>query len=125
MDGYDGPGNSLKEIFEPNDSVSDKGQVFRTPDEVIPLALMYLGYDQCNENPQQMKEVQALLLKLKPHVKTYNSETMIANLSSGEVMVSSHWDGYLMKNLTENNVPKLKFDQALRHDVDQGTPIIC
>ena len=109
MDGYDGPGNSLKEFFEPNDSVSGKVQVFRTPDEVIPLALMYLGYPQCNENPKQMKEVQELLIKQKKHVKTYNSETMIANLASGEVMVSSHWDGYSMKNRTENNVPNLKF----------------
>jgi len=109
MDGYDGPGNSLKEFFEPNDSVSGKVQVFRTPDEVIPLALMYLGYEQCNENPKEMKKVQELLLKQKKHVKTYNSETMIANLSSGEVLVSSHWDGYSMKNRTENNVPKLKF----------------
>lgn len=109
MDGYDGPGNSLKEFFEPNDSVSGKIQVFRTPDEVIPLALMYLGYPQCNENPKQMKEVQKLLLKQKPHVKTYNSETMVANLASGEVLVSSHWDGYSMKNRTENGVAKLKF----------------
>lgn len=109
MDGYDGPGNSLKEFFEPNASVSGKVQVFRTPDEVIPLALMYLGYPQCNENPKQMKQVQELLIKQKKHVKTYNSETMIANLASGEVMVSSHWDGYSMKNRTENNVPKLKF----------------
>ncbi len=109
MDGYDGPGDSLKEFFEPNDSVSGKVQVFRTPDEVIPLALMYLGHEQCNEDPKDMKEVQALLLKQKPHVKTYNSETMVANLASGEVLVSSHWDGYSMKNRTENGVGKLKF----------------
>jgi len=34
---------------------------------------------------------------------------MVANLSSGEVLVSSHWDGYSMKNRTENNVPKLRY----------------
>ena len=109
MDGYDGPGDSLKEFFEPNASVSGKVQVFRTPDEVIPLALMYLGFEQCNSNPKEMKQVQELLIKQKEHVKIYNSETMVANLSSGEIMVSSQWDGYSMKTRTENNVPKLKF----------------
>ena len=109
MDGYDGPGDSLAEFFSPNASVSGQIQVFRTPDEVIPLALMLLGHEQCNEDPKDMKEVQQLLLNQKKHVKTYNSETMVANLASGEVLVSSHWDGYSMKNRTENNVPKLKF----------------
>ncbi len=109
MDGYDGPGDSLREFFEPNASVSGKLQVFRTPDEVIPLALMYLGYDQCNENPTEMKEVQKLLVSQKEHVKIYNSETMVANLASGEILVSSHWDGYSMKTRTENNVPMLKY----------------
>jgi len=109
MDGYDGPANSLKEFFEPNDSVSGKIQVFRTPDEVIPLALMYLGHEQCNENPKDMKEVQALLLKQKPHVKVYNSETMVANLASGEIMVSSQWDGYSMKTRLRDGVTQLKY----------------
>ncbi len=109
MDGYDGPGNSLREFFEPNASVSGKLQVFRTPDEVIPLALMYLGYPQCNENPKQMKEVQELLIKQKKHVKTYNSETMITNLASGEVMVSSQWDGYSMKARIRDGVTNLKY----------------
>ena len=98
MDGYSGEGNSLKEFFEPDESMRGKIQVFRTPDEVIPLALMYLGLPQCNDNPADMKKVQELLLKQKPFVKTYNSETMIANLTSGEVSISSHWDGYSMKN---------------------------
>jgi len=109
MEGYDGPGNSLKEFFEPNASVSGKVQVFRTPDEVIPLALMYLGLDQCNENPKDMKKVQALLLKQKKAVKTYNSETMVANLASGEVLVSSQWDGYSMKTRLRDGVSKLKY----------------
>lgn len=109
MDGYDGPANSLKEFFEPNESVSGKVQVFRTPDEVIPLALMYLGYPQCNEDPRQMRDVQELLLKQKPHVKTYNSETMVTNLSSGEILVSSQWDGYSMKTRLRDGVTQLKY----------------
>ncbi len=109
MDGYDGPGDSLKEFFEPADSMKGFTQVFRTPDEVIPLALMLLGHEQCNEDPADMKEVQALLLKQKPYVKTYNSETMVANLASGEVKMSSHWDGYSMKNRIDSGVSTLKY----------------
>ncbi len=109
MEGYQGEGNSLGEFFEPAESMLGKIQVFRTPDEVIPLALMYLGLEQCNENPADMKQVQALLLKQKPFVKTYNSETMVANLTSGEVSMSSHWDGYSMKNRLDSKMESLKY----------------
>ncbi len=109
MDGYDGPGNSLKEFFEPSDALKGKVQVFKTPDEVIPLALMYLGLPQCNESPEDMKKVQELLLKQKESVKTYNSETMVANLTNGEVLMSSHWDGYSMKNRLDSKMDSLKY----------------
>lgn len=107
---YDGEGNSLSEFFRPNEQASGRLQVFRTPDEVIPLALMLLGLPQCNESPEDMKKVQTLLLEQKPHVKTYNSETMPANLASGEVIMSSQWDGYTMKTRLDNsNMDQLKY----------------
>ena len=106
---YDGEGNSLEEFFNPSEQVSGRLQVFRTPDEVIPLALMLLGLPQCNENPADMKKVQELLLQQKEHVKTYNSETMPTNLASGEVIMASNWDGYTMKTRLDNNMDKLKY----------------
>ncbi|MFT5549678.1 MAG: hypothetical protein ACI9CO_001606 [Candidatus Azotimanducaceae bacterium] len=109
VDTYDGPDNFLKEFFEPNDSVSGKIQVFKSPNEVILLALMYLGHEQCNENPEDMKEVLALLLKQKSQMKAYNYESMVANLVSGEVMVSRHRDGYSMKTRLRDGVMQLKY----------------
>lgn len=106
---YDGTANSLQEFFAPAESMKGKLQVFKTPDEVIPLALMLLGLPQCNESPADMKKVQALLLKQKPFVKTYNSETMVANLTSGEVLMSSNWDGYSMKTRVESGLETLKY----------------
>lgn len=106
---YEGPGNSLEEFFRPSEQASGRLQVFRTPDEVIPLALMLLGLPQCNESPEDMKKVQALLLEQKPHVKTYNSETHKSNLASGEVIMSSNWDGDSMRTRMEAGVTDLKY----------------
>ncbi len=109
MAGYPGEGNSLGEFFEPDESMRGKVQVFRTPDEVIPLAQMYLGLSLCNESPEDMRKVQELLLKQKPFVKTYNSETMVANISSGEVAMSSFWDGYSMRTRLNSGLTTLKY----------------
>ena len=109
MEHYNGPGDSLREFFEPNASASGKIQVFRSPGEVIPLALIYLGYDQCSENPKELKQAMTLLKKQKDHVKVYNSETIISNLASGEVIMSNNWNGYSNKARVQSGVSKLKY----------------
>ena len=35
--------------------------MFNSPDEVIAFANIYLGFEQCNENPDQMSQVLQLL----------------------------------------------------------------
>jgi len=49
---YDGNMASLKEFFEPSDQVVGRLQVFKTADEVVTLASLYLDIPFCTEDPQ-------------------------------------------------------------------------
>src|SRR6267154_1462001 len=71
---YKGPTDSLKPLFEPPAELKGKIGMFGSPSEVMSLALVYLGKPQCNENPADLKELNALLQKQKPFVKVYNSD---------------------------------------------------
>ena len=93
---YNGRGESLKEFFEPSEEVSGRLGVFEAPDEIVNLANLYLGIPFCSEDPKEMKKVQDLLLKQKPHVLMYNSEAMNDRLATGDVIMYANWNGTAM-----------------------------
>ena len=55
--------------------------------EVMSLALVYLGKPQCNTNPADLKELNALLEAQKPFVKVYNSDGTVERQVSGETVM--------------------------------------
>ena len=101
-DVYKGDINTLKILFEPPPELQGKIAMFNTGTEVIPVALVYLGYEQCNENPQEMQAVQDLLLKQKPHVKVYSADGILERLISGDVAIHMNWNGYAMRTRQQN-----------------------
>ncbi|MBW2058940.1 MAG: extracellular solute-binding protein [Deltaproteobacteria bacterium] len=106
-DVYKGDINTYKILFEPPPELQGKIAMFGSPDEVIPMALIYLGFEQCNENPREMKQVQELLLRQKPYVKVYNSDGILERLISGDVAIHCNWNGYAMRTRMQN--PSIKY----------------
>lgn len=94
---FGGDINTYKVLFEPPASLQGQIGMFNSPDEVVSMALTYLGYAQCNENTAQMKEVRDLLVAQKPHVKVYNSDGIKDRLVSGEVRAHMIWNGYSIR----------------------------
>lgn len=94
---YKGDINTYKVLFEPPPELQGKIGMFKTPDEVIPMAEIYLGLPLCNENPDDMKKVLALLEKQKPYVKVYNSDGILERLVSGDTAIHTNWNGYSMR----------------------------
>lgn len=99
---FGGDINTYKVLFEPPAALQGQIGMFNSPDEVVSMALAYLGYPQCNENAAQMKEVRDLLVAQKPHVKVYNSDGIKDRLVSGEVRAHMNWNGYSMRAREEN-----------------------
>lgn len=88
---------SYGEYFEPSENVKGRIGVFKTPEEIVNLAHLYLGQDFCNENPEEMQKVQDLLVAQKPDVVAYSSEGMNDRLINGDTIITSHWNGYSFK----------------------------
>jgi spermidine/putrescine transport system substrate-binding protein len=90
---YSGVTDSLALLFDPPAELAGKVGMFSSPTEVISLALAYLGKPQCNTNPDDLNELQDLLLKQKPSVKIYSSDAVLERMSSGETVISQDWNG--------------------------------
>lgn len=108
-DVYGGDINTYKILFDPPPELRGQIGMFNSPDEVISLALAYLGYPQCNEDNAQMKEVRDVLVAQKQHVKVYNSDGIKDRLVSGETHMHMNWNGYSIRAREENPAMKYAF----------------
>jgi putrescine transport system substrate-binding protein len=61
--------------------------------EVIPLALHYLGRDPDSEDAADLAAAEELLLGVRPHVKYFHSSQYINDLASGDVCLALGWSG--------------------------------
>lgn len=90
---YKGPTDSLKALFEPTADLKGKIGMFGSPSEVMSLALLYMGKEQCNTNPADLKALNKLLEAQKPFVKLYNSDGTTERMVSGETVMHEIWSG--------------------------------
>lgn len=88
---------SYAEYFEPSEDVQGRVGAFKTPEEMVNLAHLYLGQDFCNEDPAQMQNVQDVLVAQKPAIVAYSSEGMNDRLINGDTIMTAHWNGYALK----------------------------
>lgn len=90
---YKGPADSDALLFKPPAELKGKIGMFKTPEEVIAIAEIYLGLPQCDDNPKDMKKVEDLLTAQKPDVKIYSSEGIYERLGAGENAMHMAWNG--------------------------------
>lgn len=100
---YDGKMESLEEFFKPSEQVRGRLQVFKTPEEVINLASLYLDIPFCTEDPNDAKRLYELFKDQKEYVLLYNSESMTDRLANGEVIMANAWNGDTLKGRLEAN----------------------
>ena len=94
---YGGDIDTYAVLFEPPGELQGGIGMFNAPDEVIPMAQIYLGLPLCNESPEDMKQVLTLLENQKPHVKVYNSDGILERLVSGDTAIHMNWNGYSLR----------------------------
>lgn len=105
---YKGPANSWKEFFEPSEQLKGKIGVFKSPDDTVGSALVYLGKPLCSENADDYKQVLDILMKQKPFVKVYSSENVNERMKSGEVVITHNWDGNTKRAQVDEGIPDAK-----------------
>jgi len=63
------------------------------PDEILPIAMRYLGLDPNSSNPEDFRKAQALMQKIRPHIAYFNSSRFAMDLANGDTCVSVGWSG--------------------------------
>lgn len=95
---YDGDINTYDVLFRPPEALQGKIGMFDSWDEVMPMALRYLGYSEpCTTDTDAFKKSLELLEAQKPFVKVYTSEGILDNLIAGETSLNTYWNGAAMR----------------------------
>jgi putrescine transport system substrate-binding protein len=83
-------------IFDPAviSKLADCGVSFLdSPTDVIPMALVYLGFDANSTDVEELRAAEELLLRVRPYVKYFSSTRMLNDMPNREVCVAMSWSG--------------------------------
>jgi len=87
------------------DSSEHSGRIALLADmrAVIGLALKYLGYSMNSTNEEEIAQARDLLIKQKPHIKTFAEDNGQDLLLSGEVDLCMEWNGDIVSAMQEDD----------------------
>jgi putrescine transport system substrate-binding protein len=92
----DAPLDSGAMLFDPEvvSKFEDCGvSLLDSPTDVIPIALVYLGYADNTRNPEEIQAAEDLLLSVRPYIRKFTSTTFLNDLPNGDLCVSMSWAG--------------------------------
>lgn len=92
----DAPVDSWKLLLDPAvlARFSDCGvALLDTPSEVLPIVLHYLGLPSASQDPAHLAAAEALLARLRPHIRYFHSSQYINDLANGELCLVLGWSG--------------------------------
>jgi len=90
------PVDSLDMFFKPEitEKFADCGiGMLDSPNEVIPIALNYLGLDPYSTEEKDLEQAKALLMKLRPFVRHMHTSQLIDDMAAGELCLAFMWNG--------------------------------
>jgi len=87
---------------------------------VIPMAMMYLGYEPHSLDPDQLAEAEAVLKSVRPYVRYINSSMGTNDMGNKEVCLGIAWSGDYL--LAQNRAEEAGIDIRLGYTVPrEGT----
>ena len=96
----DAPVDSFDMVFNPDvvQKLADCGvAMIDAPAEIIPMALNYLKLDPHSTSPDDFAKAEALLLKVRPHIRYFHSSRYINDLANGDICVVLGWSGDILQ----------------------------
>jgi len=100
-DVYAGDISSLATIFDPPPELSGKINVLDSQNEVLILGSLYLGIPQCTQDRDQLRALNDMLLKAKPHWASFGSDIAKDVLVSGDAAAGMIYNGFSAKARAE------------------------
>jgi spermidine/putrescine transport system substrate-binding protein len=85
------------------DSDEYSGRIALLSEGVLEVALKYLGYSYNDSDPAHIKQAEELVIKQKPHIKTFAEDNGQDLLASGEVDLTMEWNGDILQVMEEDD----------------------
>ncbi len=97
------PVGSFDLIFKPDEAkkFADCGiETLDSPQEILGMALIYLGLDPNSENPDDLKKAEAVMDGIKPYIRKFDSSGYIDDLANGDACLVMGYSGdiYIAKS---------------------------
>ena len=93
---YSGDINTLAILFDPPEELCGRINMLLDVNDVLNAGLRYLDYPRCNSNPDQLRELNDMLVEAKECWRTMSYDT-IALMTAGDVDVTQQWNGAAMR----------------------------
>jgi len=114
------PVDSWNLVFDPKNAAKYKDcgiSVLDAPSEIVAVVLAWLGKDPNSQNPDDLKQAEDVLLKVRPYIRMIHSSNYIDALANGELCIAVGWSGDVLQardraaeagqgNVIKYNVPK-------------------
>ncbi len=94
------PTDSWDLVFKPENISKLKGcgvAFLDTPQEIIPVALNYLGEDPNSFDEAVIRKAETLLASIRPHITYFHSSQYINDLANGDICVAVGWSGDVLQ----------------------------
>lgn len=111
------PVDSWDLVFKPEiaEKFADCGIAFSdNPDQMMAIALNYLGLDPFTTNVEDFEKAEKLLLSIRPFVRHFNTEAIQQEMIAGDLCLAVTWTGtavYAQNAAKENNTRRvLRFE---------------
>jgi putrescine transport system substrate-binding protein len=94
------PTDSWRLVFDPAIAKALKPcgiAILDSASEMTYMTLAYLGKDPNSQNPEDLKLVEAALMKIRPFVKYVDSSRYIDDLAAGEICVAVGYNGDILQ----------------------------
>lgn len=96
-DVYQGDINTTDILFNPPAELAGKINMLDSQGEVMAMASLHLGMEQCSNDRTQLKDLNAMLTAAKANWASFNSDTAKEVLVSGDAAVGQIYDGFSAK----------------------------
>ncbi len=96
----DAPLDSWRLVFDPKvaSKLSKCGiSVLNSPAEMMRAVFSYLGKDPNSQNPEDLAQGEAVLMKVRPYIRSINSSEYIDALANGDLCVAVAYNGDVMQ----------------------------
>jgi spermidine/putrescine transport system substrate-binding protein len=105
-DAYSGDINTSAIFMDPPEELIGKVNVTPEMNDVMSLALMYVGGEACTEDTEVLKKARDALLAAKPKWQSMDYG-MTTKMATNDVMASVYWNGAIFRARLQND--KVKF----------------